>query len=156
LDGCLITQTLYDPQTFEPKKKIIIEFSPELLQDGKQDDESFKTQLRERFDHVLNNPEKYTLKGTRGVIVRGVFEKVVLENELTETDLTGVNFENQTHTPVFFFEYVKEIPQDEIIELKLSKMNIPIPLKDKFIAELGHKSINVTREEIEDFLKNND
>lgn len=156
LDGCLITPTLYDPQTFEPKKKIIMEFSPELLQDGKQDDESFKAQLRERFNHVLNNPKKYTPKGTRGVIVRGVFEKVVQENELTETDLTGVNFENQTHTSVFFFEYVKENPQDEIMELKLSKMNIPIPLKDKFITELGHKSINVTREEIEDFLKNND
>ena len=156
LDGCLITPTVYDPQTFEPKKKIIVEFSPELLQDGKQDDDSFKTQLRERFDRVLNNPEKYTPKGTRGVIVRGIFEKVESENDSIVTDLTGVNLGNQTHTSVFFFEYVKENPQDEMMELKLSKMNIPIRLKDKFIEELGYKSINVTRKEIEDFLKNNE
>jgi hypothetical protein len=36
--------------------------------------------------------------------------------------------------------------------LRLSKINIPIELKEKFMEELGDKSVNVTREEIENFL----
>jgi hypothetical protein len=34
-------------------------------------------------------------------------------------------------------------------------MPIPIELKDKYDEELGSKSVNVTREEIEKFLEDN-
>jgi hypothetical protein len=37
----------------------------------------------------------------------------------------------------------------------LSKINIPIELKEKYESELGAKSIHVTREEIEEFLEKN-
>jgi hypothetical protein len=39
--------------------------------------------------------------------------------------------------------------------LVLRTIPIPIELRDKFVEELGPKSVNVTREEIEDFLKRN-
>ena len=77
LDGACITPTLYNPNTFEPKKKIVLEFSPETLQDDVNSTEEVKRkQLHETLDKILDNPELYQVKGEKGVMVRGIFEEV--------------------------------------------------------------------------------
>jgi hypothetical protein len=156
LDGACITPTMYDPTTFEPKKKIVLEFSPEALQDDINSTEEVKRkQLHETLDKILDNPESYQVKGEKGVLVRGLFEEVVTPTSTYKTDLIGINPEKQTHGMVFFLEEDKEKSKGDEVSLKLTNMLIPIELKDKYLEELGPKSIQVTREEIEKFLEDN-
>ena len=156
LDGACITPTLYDPTTFEPKKKIVLEFSPEALQDDINSTEKVKRkQLHETLDKILDNPELYCVKGEKGLLVRGFFEEIQTGNKTEKTDLVGINSEKQTHMTAYFFEKDEKNSKEGQVNLKLSSMPIPIELKDKFTEELGPKSVNVTREEIEEFLKRN-
>jgi hypothetical protein len=46
----------------------------------------------------------------------------------------------------------EENSKDGELNLKLSKMDIPIELREKYLEELGSKSIHVKREEIKEFL----
>jgi hypothetical protein len=71
-DGASISPVVYNPETFEPLKKIVLTFSPE----GQTTDEIRKQELRDLLDKVLENPKEYESKGTRGVLIRGVFEVV--------------------------------------------------------------------------------
>ena len=157
LEGACITPTTYDPQTFQPKKKIVLEFSPELAQDQQVNGESIlRKQLHEKLDRIFDNPENYQVKGEKGMFVRGLFEEVNNKNTNYKTDLVGLQTEKETHTTVYFFEKDEKNSTEGQVSLKLSTIPIPIELRDKFVEELGPKSINVTREEIEDFLKRNE
>jgi hypothetical protein len=170
LDGACITPTMYDPTTFEPKKKIVLEFSPEMAQDKdiyaignpsmiedaeKNGESILRKQLHEKLDKILDNPENYQVKGEKGMFVRGLFEEVVSKNTNYKTDLVGLQTEKETHTSVFFFETDEKNSTESQVNLKLSSIPIPIELRDKFVEELGPKSVNVTREEVEEFLKRN-
>jgi hypothetical protein len=167
LDGACITPTLYDPTTFEPKKKIVLEFSPEFAQDQyiyglgspsmieeaeKNGETIIRKQLHETLDKILDSPENYQVKGERGVIVRGTFEVVESPLGIEKTKLFGLKTENETHFATFFFEKDEENSKDGELNLKLSKMDIPIELREKYLEELGSKSIHVKREEIKEFL----
>jgi hypothetical protein len=55
----------------------------------------------------------------------------------------------------YFFEKDEKNSKEGQVNLKLSSIPIPIELHDKFTEELGPKSVNVTREEVEEFLKRN-
>jgi len=156
LDGACITPTLYDSTTFEPKKKIVLEFSPEALQDDINSTEEVKRkQLHETLDKIFDNPELYQIKGEKGLLVRGYFEEVHSPSGVEKTDLVGINPEKQTHMTAYFFEKDEKNSKEGQVNLKLSSMPIPIELHDKFTEELGPKSVNVTREEVEEFLKIN-
>ena len=167
LDGACITPTLYDPTTFEPKKKIVLEFSPEFAQDQyiyglgspsmieeaeKNGETIIRKQLHETLDKILDSPENYQVKGERGVIVRGTFEVVESPLGIEKTKLFGLKTENETHFATFFLEKDEENSKDGELNLKLSKMDIPIELREKYLEELGSKSIHVKREEIKEFL----
>ena len=170
LDGACITPTIYNPETFEPKKKIVLEFSPEISQDKTIYDygspsmindiedtreQQLRKQLHETLDKILDNPENYQIKGEKGVMVRGAFEVVESNSGVEKKELFGLNTDKITHASIFFFEKELDNSKDGKINLRLSKINIPIELKEKFIEELGDKSVNVTREEIEEFLEKN-
>lgn len=170
LDGACITPTMYDPTTFEPKKKIVLEFSPEMTQDQdiyaignpsmiesaeKNGESILRKQLHETLDKIFDNPELYRIKGEKGVVIRGLFEEVVTPTSTHKTDLIGINPEKQTHIRAYFFEKDEKTSTDSQINLKLSSIAIPIELSDKYAEELGSKSVNVTREEIEKFLEDN-
>jgi hypothetical protein len=170
LDGACITPTIYDPETFEPKKKIVLEFSPEISQDKTiyaygnpsmindiEDtyEQQLRKQLHETLDKILDNPENYQIKGEKGVMVRGAFELVESNSGAEKKELFGLNTDKITHSSVFFFEKDLENSKEGEMNLKLSKINIPIELKEKYESELGAKSIHVTREEVEEFLEKN-
>jgi hypothetical protein len=168
LDGACITPTMYDPTTFEPKKKIVLEFSPEFAQDQyiyglgspsmieaaeKNGETIIRKQLHETLDKILDNPENYQVKGEKGLLVRGFFEEIQTGNKTEKTDLVGIETEKQTHATVYFFETDEKNSKEGDVSLVLRTIQIPIELKDKYFEEVGPKSVNVTREEVEEFLK---
>lgn len=170
LDGACITPTIYDPKTFEPKKKIVLEFSPEISQDKTiyaygspsmindiedTHQQQLRKQLHETLDKVFDNPETYQVKGEKGVMVRGVFEIVESNSGVEKMELYGLSTDKITHFSVFFFEKDLENSKEGQENIKLSKIIVPIELKEKYQSELGLKSINVTREEVENFIKEN-
>jgi hypothetical protein len=79
-NGAAISPTVYDPITYEPLKKILLTFSPEMNQDllvmGRE--ETLRNNIHKLLDDVLDKPEEYQIKGFKGVMVRGLFE--VIEN----------------------------------------------------------------------------
>ena len=97
----------------------------------------------------------YQVKGEKGVMIRGAFEVVESPLGIEKTKLFGLETENETHFTTFFFEKDEENSKDGELNLKLSKMDIPIDLREKYMEELGPKSIHVKREEIEEFLNIN-
>ena len=157
LDGACITPTMYDPTTFEPKKKIVLEFSPEALQEDVNSTEEVKRkQLHDTLDKIFNNPELYEIKGERALLVRGYFEEIHSTSGVEKTDLVGINPEKQTHMMAYFFEKDEKNSKEGQVNLKLSSIAIPIELSDKYAEEFGVKSVNTaTREEIEKFLEDN-
>jgi len=77
-NGAAISPTIYDIVTFEPVKKILLTFSPEMTQDllmmgGEQ---TLRNNIHKLLDDVLDKPEEYRTKGFKGVMVRGLFEEV--------------------------------------------------------------------------------
>jgi len=84
-NGAAMGPTIYDPSTFEPRKHILLTWSPEMSQDisGVNDELTLRNDIHKLLDDVLDNPEEYKTKGFRAVLVRGLFE-VVEDGENTE------------------------------------------------------------------------
>jgi hypothetical protein len=158
-DGACITPTVYNPETFKPLKKIVLEYSPERAQDGLVDgDYELKMELKSLLDKVLDNPYDYQVKGERGVIVRGVFERNEVVKEVTPLRyLTGVkSFVEEEEMPGLAYYLEKnEISEDEV-EMKLKSVLIPPHLKQLFKDTFGDKNLlELTKEEIDKFLEDN-
>lgn len=79
-NGAAMGPVIYDPSTFEPRKHILLTWSPDVTQDlsGTNNEETLRNDIHKLLDDVLDNPEEYKTKGFRGVYVRGLFE--VVEN----------------------------------------------------------------------------
>lgn len=168
MDDAVLTPAIYNPLNFEPKKKIIIEFNPEMLQDQslylignpsmiedaeKEVKNNLRKKLHETLDKILDNPENYHPKVDKSVMVRGMFEIIDTPKTSEKNELFKLETEKQVVSQVFFFEKDEEsFKSSGNFTMKLSSMIIPHELKDKFVEELGHKSIHVTREEINEFL----
>lgn len=170
LDGACITPTIYDPTTFEPKKKIVLEFSPEFVQDPfihglgspsmikdaeKNGETIIRKQLHETLDRILDNPENYQVKGEKGIIVRGFFEEIVTPTSTHKTDLVGIDTKKQTHINAYFFDKDEKNSKEGEVSLVLRTIPIPIELSDKFLEKTGTYPMNRTREEVEKFLEDN-
>jgi hypothetical protein len=84
-NGAAMGPVIYDPMTFEPRKHILLTWSPEMAQDllGTNNEETLRNDIHKLLDDVLDNPDEYQTKGFRGVLVRGLFE-VVENGENTE------------------------------------------------------------------------
>lgn len=81
-DNVCITPMVNDPITFSPLKSITVFFSPERLQDESTLSENqLKEKLIEQFKMALENPEDYTVKGYRCILMRGLMERSVVRNE---------------------------------------------------------------------------
>ena len=81
-NGAAMGPTIYDPMTFEPRKHILLTWTPEMAQDlfeGTNNEETLRNDIHKLLDDVLDNPEEYRTKGTRHVLIRGVFE--IVEDE---------------------------------------------------------------------------
>ena len=78
-DGMVISPLLYNPATFEPSRKITIEWKPEDLFHNKGIQpitwEDEKAYLREKLEALLASPDEYKPKGRRGLMIRFATDK---------------------------------------------------------------------------------
>jgi hypothetical protein len=151
-DGASISPTVYNPETFEPLKKIVLTFSPE----GQTTDEIRKQELRDLLNKVLDNPKEYESKGTRGVLIRGVFE-IVNDNRRFEPNiLVGKVTQSEDFIAYFIVKDVCDNCDENRINLTIKQKTIPGKLKDKFIERFDYTGLKeLSEEEIDLFLEEN-
>jgi hypothetical protein len=96
-NGASISRSVYDPITFEPRKHILLTWSPEMAQDlsGTNDEKTLRNDIHKLLDDVLDNPEEYRTKGTRHVLIRGVFEVVGGNMNLQPSFLVGEELKSE-------------------------------------------------------------
>jgi len=159
-NGAAMGPTIYDPSTFEPRKHILLTWSPEMAQDvsGANYDSTLRNDIYKLLDDVLNNPDEYKTKGFRGVLIRGLFEVVdnydgseAIINHY-DVDLTASKPDDVGYV-VYYFE--KKVIKPGEIELRLNNKIIPSHLKDKFIDEIGTDPAKITEKMIDEFLEKN-
>jgi hypothetical protein len=158
-NGAAIGPTIYDPSTFEPRKHILLTWSPEMAQDvsGANDELTLRNDIHKLLDDVLDNPEEYKTKGLRGVLVRGLFEVIDnndgsdVDRKVYELDLTASKPDDVGYK-VFYLETNVIKPGE--IEMRLNNKIIPSHLKDKFIDEVGTDPKIITEKIIDEFLEN--
>ena len=159
-NGAAMGPTIYDPSTFEPRKHILLTWTPEMAQDlfeGTNNEETLRNDIHKLLDDVLDNPEEYKTKGIRGILVRGLFEVIdnndgseVIKN-VYDIDLTA-NKPEDVGYKVFYLE--QNVIKPGEINLELKHKVIPSHLKDKFIDEVGTDPKLITEELIDNFLEN--
>jgi hypothetical protein len=64
-NGCSMTPVVYDPTNFEPRKHIMLSWSP-----GDNSDKQMKFELMDKLFDVLENPEEYMQTGYRAAMIR--------------------------------------------------------------------------------------
>lgn len=156
-NGAAIGPLMYDPLTFEPRKHILLTWIPEMVQDILNIDTEQEQRhiLHNLLDDVLDNPEEYKTKGTRHVLVRGLFE-VVDKNDGSEVVINHYDVDLTANKPddvgyaVYYLE--QNVVKPGEIELRLNNKIIPSHLKDKFIDEIGTDPKTITEELINKFL----
>ena len=161
-NGAAMGPTIYDPSTFEPRKHILLTWTPEMAQviydvSGANDELKLRNDIHKLLDDVLDNPEEYKTKGVRGIMVRGLFEVIdnydgseVIKN-VYDIDLTA-NKPEDVGYKVFYLE--QNVIKPGEINLELKHKVIPSHLKDKFIDEVGTDPKLITEELIDNFLEN--
>jgi len=150
-NGAAISPAIYNPMTFEPTKHILLTWSPEMAQDLSvtKDETTLRNDIHKLLDDVLDNPEEYRMKGTRHIMIRGVFE-IVNENRNFEPNfLVGTTQESDTFTGYYM------VTENESTVIKTKQ--IPRRLKELFILNFteDRKLKEITEEEINQFLENN-
>jgi len=160
-NGAAMGPTIYDPMTFEPRKHILLTWSPEMAQDlfeGTNNEKTLRNDIHKLLDDVLDNPEEYKTKGFRGILVRGLFE--VIDNndgsEVIKKDY-DIDVTNQSPADVGYLVYYfqQNVSKHGEINLELKQKVIPPHLKDKFIDEVGTDPKLITEELIDDFMEFN-
>jgi hypothetical protein len=158
-NGAAIGPVMYDPMTFEPRKHILLTWSPEMAQDmvGMDNESTLRNDIHKLLDDVLDNPEEYKTKGTRHVLVRGLFE-VVDKNDGSEVVINHYNIDLTADRKdvgylAYYLEPTMEKPGE--VSMNLKHKVIPTHLKDKFIEELGTDVAKLNAEVIDKFLDNN-
>jgi hypothetical protein len=68
-DGCTIGPIIYNTETFEPSRVLIMTWNPSRPA-FTDDVEMVKQQLRDQLDMILENPEEYTHPGFRACMIR--------------------------------------------------------------------------------------
>jgi hypothetical protein len=155
-NGAAISPAIYNPMTFEPTKHILLTWSPEMAQDISltKDETTLRNDIHKLLDDVLDNPEEYRMKGTRHIMLRGVFEIVNDERKFEPNYLVG-----NTSQPEGYIAYymVKGECENNRIKLALKQKTIPSKLKDKFIEKFnyGGEIKELSEEEINQFLEEN-
>lgn len=155
-NGAGISPAIYNPKTFEPTKHILLTWSPEMAQDISvtKDETTLRNDIHKLLDDVLDNPEEYRMKGTRHIMIRGVFEVVDDNRNFEPNYLVGTTSKPEGYT-VFYM--TKEECEDNEVKLDLKQKTIPFELKDKFIERFNYGGVmgEMSEEEINQFLEEN-
>jgi hypothetical protein len=159
-DGAAIGPAVYDPITFEPKRQILLTYNPSVhfnFDNKFEPTEEFKrNEIHQLLDKVLDNFDEYKIKGTKEVLVRGLFEVVDDGDEITE-NVYDVDLLNQSPEEVGYLVFYlgQTIVNPGEVKLDIKKKLIPPHLKDKFISEIGTDPAKITEKMIDEFLGKN-
>lgn len=148
--GACITPLVYDQETFEPRRHIVIRFSPE--NENGLENKDFKRTMHELLDEILEFPEAFMWKPERVTHVRGYFERVDEGEKTTVRDLSGVGNPNEREGECevyFFFESTVSVVDGQI-KIDLGKYYLPSEYSDAVRAELGD---SVNREQLTEFMQ---
>lgn len=155
-NGAAISPAIYNPMTFEPTKHILLTWSPEMAQDlsVNKDETTLRNNIHKLLDDVLDNPEEYRMKGTRHIMMRGIFEVVDDERNFEPNYLVGKSSQPEGYLA---FYMVKEEGEDNEVNMALKQKLIPSNLKDKFIERFNYGGTigEMSEEEINQFLEEN-
>ena len=155
-NGAGISPAIYNPMTFEPTKHILLTWSPEMAQDLSitKDETTLRNDIHKLLDDVLDNPEEYRMKGTRHIMMRGIFEVVDDERNFEPNYLVGKSSQPEGYLA---FYMVKEEGEDNEVNMALKQKLIPSNLKDKFIERFNYGGTigEMSEEEINQFLEEN-
>lgn len=55
----VMTPIIYNPESFEVVKVVLLKFKPELIPGVQENDEDIRRILHEELDKLLDNPTKY-------------------------------------------------------------------------------------------------
>ena len=155
-NGAAISPAIYNPITFEPTKHILLTWSPEMAQDLSvtKDETTLRNDIHKLLDDVLDNPEEYRMKGTRHIMIRGVFEVTNEDINLEPNYLVGKSSQPEGY---LVFYMVKEEGENNEVNMALKQKLIPSNLKDKFIERFNYGGTigEMSEEEINQFLEEN-
>jgi hypothetical protein len=155
-NGAAISPAIYNPMTFEPTKHILLTWSPEMAQDlsVNKDETTLRNDIHKLLDDVLDNPEEYRMKGTRHIMMRGIFEVVDDERNFEPNYLVGKSSQPEGY---LVFYMVKEECEENEVKLAFKQKLIPSNLKDKFIERFNYGGTigEMSEEEINQFLEEN-
>jgi hypothetical protein len=155
-NGAAISPAIYNPMTFEPTKHILLTWSPEMAQDlsVNKDETTLRNDIHKLLDDVLDNPEEYRMKGTRHIMMRGIFEIVGDERNFEPNYLVGKSSQPEGY---LVFYMTKEEGEDNEVNMALKQKLIPYNLKDKFIERFNYRGEikEMSEEEINQFLEEN-
>ena len=155
-NGAAISPAIYNPMTFEPTKHILLTWSPEMAQDLSvtKDETTLRNDIHKLLDDVLDNPEEYRTKGTKGILIRGVFEQINYDRKFEPDYLVGTIQESETYIGYYM---VKEKGSNDKESLYIKSKQIPKKLKESFIEKFTEegKLKETTEEELNQFLEEN-
>jgi hypothetical protein len=155
-NGAAISPAIYNPMTFEPTKHILLTWSPEMAMDLSvtKDETTLRNDIHKLLDDVLDNPEEYRMKGTRHIMIRGVFEQINYDRKFEPDYLVGTIQESETYIGYYM---VKEKGSNDKESLNIKSKQIPKKLKESFIEKFTEEGSlkETTEEELNQFLEEN-
>ena len=151
-----VTPLMYSPEDFKAYKDIILKIDIEDLKDkdvifGKNNNPARK-EYHDLLDDALENPDKYKVKGKRGILVRGIFEVFQQDSETSRT----IDIEKSKMTEsftVFFMEanlikkslksFGEKLSNNDAaeIELRMASRAIPEVLREDFLKKFDLKDL---------------
>jgi hypothetical protein len=119
-----------------------------------KDETTLRNDIHKLLDDVLDNPEEYRMKGTRHIMIRGVFEIFEDKRKFEPNFLVGTTTQSEDY---LVFYMVKEECEENEVKLALKQKLIPSKLKDKFIERFNYGGTigEMSEEEINQFLEEN-
>lgn len=151
-DGASISPKLFNSENFKPTRKILLEYNPDKYKGNELvgNDNLIRQELHDKLDEVLNNPNKYTGNGERSILIRGYFEEIQSPPVKPRSDFYSIIPEPKAYV-AFYME--KEVTENGV-NAKLRQQIIPAELREEYIKKFDGRGIDVSKEEIDEFLSN--
>jgi hypothetical protein len=148
-DGASVSPKLYNEDTFKPFRQILLEYNPDKYKNEEWGSENLiRQELHDKVDEILENMEKYTAKGSRSILIRGFFEGIEKSPVKPREKFHSIVPEPKAYVAF----YAEKVSDENGLTAKLKQKIIPAELRDDYLKQFGSRGIDVSGEEIEEFL----
>ena len=154
--GMLVSPKMYNSKDFTPYHKLSMYINHSL--EGQIDLEDLRKELYGKIDTLVDNIEKYRMEGDRGVMIRGLYEYVEIDGNVSENEyVKDIDIEPR-HTMIFYMEKETDEsdPTGKTVSIKLCHKFLPLDLEDKWAKEYGKLGPSeITGDLIDKFISEN-